>query len=63
MGRVHATYGHPLRKHVGHFASPNGPRPLTGKRDTELKMLLQPVYAQEFEGWPTDGFDNRSGHF
>jgi hypothetical protein len=27
-----------------------------------LKMPLQPNKAQEFKGWPIEGFDGRSGH-
>ena len=38
-GRAHKTYGRPLEKHVRHFASSNGPRPVTGKRDTEAENL------------------------
>jgi hypothetical protein len=39
---------------------PNGPRNAIGKRDIELKMLLRPIKAKEFESWPTNGFDSRS---
>jgi hypothetical protein len=30
--------------------------------DTELKTLPQPIKAQEFKGWPIDGFTTAPGH-
>ena len=42
-GRAHATYGRPLEKCTGRFAFLDGPRPATGKRNMEPKMLLWPI--------------------
>ena len=39
-----------------------GREPPQERRDTELKMLSRTIQAQEFEGWPTDGFTTVLGH-
>jgi hypothetical protein len=58
---AHAIPGRSLKGCAGWwFVRPDGPQAATCKRGTELKKLQWPMKAQEFKGWPTDGFDSRS---
>ena len=45
MGCVHAISVRSLRKLTGHFASPDGPRLITSKKNTDLKASLRPAWA------------------
>jgi hypothetical protein len=56
-----ATHWPPLRRMRRAIdRRPPGREPLQASRDIGLKMLLWPNKAQEFTGWPSYGFDNRS---
>ena len=61
-GHAHAISVCSLEKLVGRFASLDEPRLVTSTRNMDLKTPLRPVWAQEFEGWPIDGIDNRFKH-
>ena len=61
-GHAHAISIRSLGKLTGCFASPNGPRLIAGRRNTDLKASLRHEWAEESTGRPIDGFDNRSRH-
>ena len=48
-----------LQRRAGHFDFLGGPGLFTSRRDTGQKAFLQPAWAQEFESWPINSFDDR----
>jgi len=62
VGCARAISIHSLQKLAERFASPDGPRLIAGKRNTDLKASLWPEWAKESTGRPIDMFDNRSRH-